>query len=749
MRKKVKPEKNLVIRSLELLGLPSYLLFTLLALTFVTFISLFTKSIRSLSQIKVPHLTFRLPKAHFNQPKKRHIKHITEPNFRYRNAAIIFLGIVVVTSMVAGLFYWYILRDLPPITLLADHAPSLTTKIYDRNGTLLYQIYKDQNRTLVHLSDLPHYVWEATLAAEDKNFYSHPGLDVTGIARAAITDLENCNLGAGSCTLEGGSTLTQQLVKNVLLSPQKSLTRKLKELVLSLEAEHTYTKDQILEMYLNQISYGGTSYGIEEAAESYFGKHAKDLSLAEAALLASLPVAPTTLSPFGTTPYLGKVRQEDVLQAMVSAGDISQKDANAAKDETLAFHPEGVGILAPHFVMYIKDLLVKEFGEDMVDRGGLSVVTSLDLKTQSLLQKEINTELSRLKNLHVGNGAGLVINPKSGDILAMVGSHDFFDTKEDGQVNVTLQLRQPGSSIKPVTYSLAFMNGFTPNSTIDDSPICYRQIGSADWCPRDYDGTFHGTVSLRTALASSLNVPATKLLNTLGVDNMVKLGRQMGITSWDNPSQYGLALTLGGGAVRMIDMAQVYSILADGGEKIPLRPILSIKDSSGKELLQGNSSEYQQVIPAAVAYEISSILSDNGARALAFGTNSVLNIPGKIVAVKTGTTNDLRDNWTFGYTPNILVATWVGNNDNSPMSSVASGITGASPIWSHTMSALLQGVDTPPFAPPSTMVRAVARCQGTTPVYDYFIPGTEPKIDCTNNQGGTITDSAASIVYVH
>lgn len=745
-RKSHKKSPNLVLQSLEFAGKPLFFLFAIILTGIYTLALLGLRILRSIkvSQITLPSLptlprpTFphvKLPK--FSLPRLRPAL----PAGRYS----IFIFYAITLILLSFTFYWYILRDLPSARLLTSTQPSLTTKMYDRNGVLLYQIYKDQNRTLIHLSDLPPYVVSATLAAEDKNFYHHFGFDLTGITRASLSNI-SCRLHIGTCTssLQGGSTITQQLVKNVLLTPERSFSRKVKELILAIETEYLYSKDQILEMYLNQVGYGGTAYGIEEASEQYFDKPARDLTLAESAMLAGLPISPTVLSPFGTNPYLGKIRQQQVLESMVANKMITENDKVKALETTLVFHPQGTGILAPHFVMYVKDLLVKKYGEDMVSRGGLEVTTTLDLSDQNLLQNEVNTELAKLQKLHVENGAGLIIAPKTGNILAMVGSLNFFDSEHDGQVNIPLQARQPGSSIKPITYSLALMRGATPSSVIDDAPVCYMLKGQPDYCPKNYDGRFHGPVTLRTALASSYNIPATKLLNVYGISNMVNLARLMGITTWNDPSRFGLSLTLGSGEVTMMDLATVYSVFANSGEKIPFNAILSVRDAKGK-LLPLDVPERTQVIPASIAYQISSMLSDAAARAPAFGTHSVLNLPGPNVAVKTGTTNDLRDNWTFGYTPDLLVATWVGNNDNTPMSSVASGITGASPIWARTMQELLKNTPATPFIAPADMIKVNLSCTNV-PKYDYFVPGNVPKIDCTATPSGTLLNAAAATV---
>ncbi len=641
------------------------------------------------------------------------------------------------------IFYTTILADLPQVTSLTSAPPTLTTKIYDRHGELLFEIYKNENRSLIKLNELPHHLIEATLSAEDKNFYNHYGVDIAGITRATINNVK-CYFLNSTCSLQGGSTITQQLVKNTLLTPEKTYIRKTKELILSFMVEHAYSKDQILEMYLNQVGYGGTAYGIEQASQQYFGKESKFLSLSESAMLAGLPISPTLLSPFGTNPYLSKIRQQQVLESMVKSGKISEDQKVNALSTPLVFNPQGITIRAPHFVMYVKDLLVKEYGENTVSRGGLEVVTTLDLSMQNLLQEEIKKELDKLQKLHVQNGAGLITRPKTGEILAMVGSHDFFDNEGDGQVNLVLQERQPGSSIKPITYALAFSNGASPASISEDTPICFVIKGQDDYCPKNYDGKFHGRVPLRTALASSYNIPAVKLLNKYGVSNMITLAQKMGITTWNDSSRFGLSLTLGGGEVTMLDMASVYSVFANNGTKIPINPILSVKDHFGQLLSTKSPTQYpaEQIISPSVAFQINSILSDPIARAPAFGNNSILNLPGKNVAVKTGTTNSMRDNWTFGYTPDILVATWVGNNDNSPMSSIASGITGASPIWAHTMHNLVQSHPVSEWVTPNSLVKVNTSCT-TPPRYEYFVKGSEPKINCAQKIG-TLLESAAA-----
>jgi 1A family penicillin-binding protein len=650
-------------------------------------------------------------------------------------------GLAVVILVVAGLLVSMAAALPKPYELITRKQP-VSTKIYDRNGVLLYKIYKTQNRSIVSLADIPKQVVNATLAIEDTSFYSHPGFSLRGIARAMRNNV-------GSSGLQGGSTITQQLVKNALLSSERTVWRKVKEFVLAVEVEYLFTKDEILTMYLNEVGYGGTAYGVAEAASYYFGKPVGNLTLAEAALLAGLPASPTTYSPFGSAPELAINRQHQVLKRMVEEGMITAEEAALAQAEELVFAQPITDIVAPHFVMYVKDLLVREYGEEVVDSGGLEVYTTLDASIQAIAEEAIRTELARLTHLGVGNGAAMVTDPATGEILALVGSVNYFDTAHDGQVTVPLRPRQPGSSIKPLTYALALEEGLlTATSIIDDAPVVYRTPGSPPYAPRNYDGRFHGKVTVRQALANSYNVPAVKTLAQVGVSNLVEFAQEMGITTWNDPSRFGLALTLGGGEVRMIDMAQAYGVFANQGKRVPIRAILRVEDYRGKvrwtNTCSGKDEEKadcagEQVLSSGVAYIISDILADNQARSAAFGTRSVLAYTDHQVAVKTGTTNDLRDNWTFGYTSDVLVATWVGNNDNTSMSRVVSGITGASPIWRTIMDALLADQPLHVFSPGEDMVR-VAVCPLTQtlsceecpyPRYEYFVPGTEPVRRCT------------------
>lgn len=613
---------------------------------------------------------------------------------------------------------WSWLEDLPKPQLLTQREIPVTTKIFDRQGYLLYEIYADQNRTPVVLSRLPKTLIDATIAIEDRQFYSHQGFSVRGILRSVRETLFNHRL-------QGGSTITQQLIRSAFLTPEPTLTRKLKELLLSFWAEKLYTKNQILEMYFNQVPYGGTAWGAEAASQTYFGKPVKSLSLAESAFLAGLPSAPSIFSPFGANPEKGLVRQKEVLQRMLDDQKITRDEAQKARNQKLIFAPPKTDIKAPHFVMYVKDLLEKKYGAGLVKMGGLRVTTSLDLSVQEIAEDIVKNQVESLKNFRVGNGAALIIRPATGEILAMVGSKDYWDQGQDGNVNVTLSLRQPGSAIKVVNYALALEKGFTPATIIDDSPISFQSPGQPTYTPVNYDNKFHGQVTLRQALANSYNIPAVKTLSKFGVLAMVEKGRQMGITSWIDPSRYGLSLTLGGGEVTMLDLARAYGTIANSGNLKELMPILKITDYKGDLLEEAKPKETEKVISKGVAFLLANILADDQARSAAFGINSLLKITGKTVSVKTGTTNNLRDNWAIGFTPSYVVVSWVGNNDNTPMSGIASGITGATPIWNQIMSNLLKDKTDEPFSQPAEVIRSQACGRA-----DFFIAGTEKTVAC-------------------
>lgn len=652
-------------------------------------------------------------------------------HFKYR------FIIAALLAIFCFIFYFFILKDLPLPTKLSTSQTPQSTLIYDRNDKLLYNIYDKKNQVFIPLSQIPKNMQLATIAIEDKDFYTHGAIDLRGMARATFSIVFKQRL-------QGGSTLTQQLVKNSLLTQERTIPRKIKEIILAFATELMYSKSQILEMYLNQSPYGGPAYGIEAASERYFGKSSENLDLAQSALLAALPQSPTLYSPFGSHPEFAKKRQVEILQAMEKEGYITPEEKKAAEKETLKYKPISNNIEAPHFVLYIKDLLIQKYGEKVVEEGGLKVKTTLDLNIQNMVQASVSAEVDDLPNYyHVTNGAALVTDPATGEILAMVGSKDYFDASIDGNVNVTTALRQPGSSIKPINYAVGLINHYNAATTFIDQPICFPNQGGKEYCPVNYDGKWHGLVAMRYALGNSLNIPAVKMLKANGILAMIATASAMGISTFDYPQNYGLSLTLGGGEVKMVDMAQAFGVFANAGYRINLHPILEIVDKNGKilEKYDPPSSPIfgKKVLPEGVSFIISDILADNGARLLEFGNNSSLKIPGQTVSVKTGTTNDFKDNWTIGYTPSYLVAAWVGNNDNTPMSGLVSGITGAAPIWKDIMSQLLKGKSPEALTRPSNVIqKRVCSDTGILPSLipggsdcptrlEYFIIGTEPK----------------------
>lgn len=678
-RKKTTTAQSVLTTFFVAVGKPFYFIlshiFIAIVFTFYVIYHGFLIFWNILIHIKLPKIKIRTPK-------------ITTPKFSRLKVSLKkrYLIILVFTTIVASFTYWFILMDLPSPLELTTRQIDVSTKIVDRNGVLLYTIYKDKNRTPVKLSQIPQNVRLATLAAEDAEFYSHIGFSVRGTLRALTK-----NISEGK--LQGGSTITQQLVKNALLSSEKTYVRKIRELILSIGVEMNFSKDQILEMYLNEVSYGGSVYGIQEASTHYFNKSVEELTLSEAALLAGLPQSPTRYSPFGNNPELTFSRQREILHLMKVNKYITEEDEKSASVERITFAPNRQDIKAPHFVMYIREKLIEEYGEEVVLKGGLTVKTTLDINIQNLAEKVAREEIVKLKNLNVGNSGVVVLDPKNGEILAMVGSINYFDTEKGGNVNVTTRLRQPGSSIKLINYALGLSNGLTLSSIVDDSPITFNISGQKPYSPKNYDGTYKGKITVRQALAQSRNIPAVKILASQGVDKMIELGERMGITTWNDRSRFGLSLTLGGGETKLLELAEVYSVVANGGIKNTTKSITEIKNFKGKTLFSLNKFEEPQteVIDPRIAYLLIDVLKDNVARSPAFGQNSMLVVKNHPeVAVKTGTSNDLKDNLTIGFNQNYLVAVWVGNNDGSPMSRIASGITGAAPVWNKIISSLLK-----------------------------------------------------------
>jgi len=669
--------------------------------------------------VQVLYLFYRLSKFIFVSIPKFIVHHISL-KIRYFIFGFSICLIVIIINQA-----YIFVKELPSPREIGKSNYSLSTHLFDRKGKLLYEIYREQNRTPVKLDQLPVFITQATIAIEDKDFYLHKGVAVSGgILRAAKEIIFNNSL-------QGGSTITQQLVKTALLSPERTIKRKIKEIILALWAEKIYSKNRILEMYLNQVPYGGAAHGIEEAAKVYFGVHARDLTLEQAALLAGLPQAPSLYSPY-VNPALAQKRRNEDLRSMQSQGFISQTVSNKLQSTKLEVVPPRTNIKAPHFVFYVKSQLEEKYGIRQVEEGGLNVITTLDLDIQEEAEKILKEELEKVKELNVSNGAILVTRPSTGEILAMVGSVDYF-ASPSGAFNVTTALRQPGSSIKPIMYSLALEKEYTAASIINDTAIIFNIPGSTPYRPVNYDGKTHGNVPLRYALANSFNISAVRVLNTIGVNNFINHAKKMGISTWTDSNRFGLSLTLGGGEVTMIDMAKAFGVFANEGNRVNLTSFNRIVTSSDNLFYQYSPMSVK-VIDAGNAFIINDILSDNFARRWAFGSNSALEINGFKVAVKTGTTDEKKDNWTIGYTPDYIVAVWVGNNNNQPMNPyLASGITGAAPIWNRMMSFLLKnyGIKSQ-FIEPENIVEKICYFGKM----EYFVKGTEIKASCRDNLFG-------------
>jgi len=650
-------------------------------------------------------------------------------------AKFAFLGVV-------GLFFATFLL----LPLFAFNLPSpdqvvrregYSTKILDRNGEVLYDIFLDQRRTSVPFDEIPIYLRQATIAIEDKNFYKHQGFDPTAYLRAVYNIFVKRRL-------QGGSTLTQQLVKNVLLSPERTVFRKIREFILAIQIERKYSKDEILRMYLNEAPYGGTAWGVGSAAEVYFGKKVKDLTLIESAILAGMPQRPSVYSPYSSTPnaYIG--RTQEVLRRMREDGYINKDQEESAKNEldNVAFQERGASFKAPHFVQYVEKILEERYGANIVEQGGLKVTTTLDLKLQEEAQNIVKEEIEKVEKQNITNGAAVALNPETGEILAMVGSKDFNAPDYDGQFNTAVQaLRQPGSSIKPITYVTALKEGFTASTLLMDVPTTFPGgIGQPDYTPVNYDGKFRGPMQVRFALANSINLAAVKMLAMVGIKDTLETAYDLGVSTLaptqETLNRVGLSLTLGGGEVRLLELTGAYAAFMNGGYRVDPVAILKVEDSSGKVIEEIEPKKGKKVLTAEQAFIIADILSDNNARSEIFGTNSLLNIPGKTVAVKTGTTNDKRDNWTIGGNSLGLVGTWVGNNDYTAMLQVASGVSGASPIWRRILLEVLKDKPNVKFEIPSGIVTASVDTVSGYRAHDgyparseYFIKGTEPGED--------------------
>jgi len=671
------------------------------------------------------------------------------------------LGLIVVMALC---FYLYIAYFLPLPNGLANRSNIPATKIYDRHGTLLYEVLRPQTGkvTLIPLRDMPEKFIQATLAAEDVNFYSHPGVDFLAIIRAILLNISEGRI------VSGGSTITQQLIRNMLgtesvgsgddkiaanpaddqnnsssealatfeaktPSKQRGLVEKIMEAFYAIRLSHIYSKDRILELYLNTIYYGNMSYGAQSAALDYFGRNLSDLDLAQIALLAGLPQSPSTYNPYLNFKKT-KLRQKYVLDQMVKNNFITRGEAEAAYAEPITLRGNKFQMKAPHFVHQVMNEIEAKYGEKALYYGGLSIITTLDYDMQKKAEQLVKKQVEKLSRNNVTNGALVALDPKTGQVLAWVGSADYFNDEIAGSVDIVTSLRQPGSSIKPLTYLLAFEKGWTPATVIFDIPTQF-QTESGPYSPKNYDLKFHGPVRARIALASSFNIPAVKTLEYVGVDNFIMFLKQLGIGTLDKPAGfYGLALTLGGGEVRLIDMADAYAVIANYGVRKAHSLILQVKQGE-KQLYDWTPPLEEYVLGPngkQHAYEIIDILKDPNARIPGFGEGSVLELT-RPAAVKTGTTRNFRDNWTIGFTPELLTAVWVGNADASPMQNV-SGVDGAAPIWAGFMESALTGKPKTDFAVPSGM-KEVEICSLSgklaTPIcperaYEIFAEGEEP-----------------------
>ena len=591
-------------------------------------------------------------------------------------------GVITFVSIIA----WFS-KELPNPNSIIERTIAESTKIYDRTGeTILYEIHGSEDRTLVKLEELPEYVKWATIVIEDKEFYKHKGINLRGILRAIIK-----NILRGDLKGQGGSSITAQLVKNAILTPEKSYTRKLKEAILAYRIEKEFSKDEILQMYLNEIPYGSTAYGIEAAAQRYFAKSAKAVSIAEAAALAALPQRPTYFSPYGSHTDELLARQQKIVELMADKGYITEEQAESAKNEKLKFEKSKEDILAPHFVMYIRELITEEFGITEVEQGGLKITTSLDLYKQEKAEEAVRNGVANNEQYNASNAALVALDPKNGEILAMVGSKDYWDEEIDGNVNVVLRARQPGSSYKPIVYATAFENGYTPDTVLFDALTTFK-TEIKDYAPHNYNNQEYGPVTVKEALAGSLNIPAVKMIYLVGINNVLDQAEKMGYSTLQDRSRFGLSLVLGGGEVKLLEHANAFAVFAREGEYHSPKPILKVEDKNGKALRE-YKTKTKKIISAETCRKINSILSDDGARSYVFGAGSKLTLGARPVAAKTGTTNDNRDGWTVGYTPSIVAGVWAGNNDNSEMIKNASGSRVAAPIWNEFMNAVLG--DTP------------------------------------------------------
>jgi membrane peptidoglycan carboxypeptidase len=629
----------------------------------------------------------------------------TKPLMIGAGLLVAFMGVGLVGIFIllqgAATGYAMLTRDLPSLSEISNHASFKTAQIFDRNGTLLWEFYDPDGgkRTVVPLDEISQNLIDASLAAEDAFFYQHRGVDLRATLRSAFIT------GSGASTT-GASTITQQLVRNVILSPEErkqvTLTRKMREIILAYQLDEKLSKDQILEMYLNEVYYGNQSYGVEAASQSYFDKHARDLDIAEAALVAGLVQSPSEYDPTRTDvprtadgiPVVTKERQAYVLEQMTRHGFITEQQARDAYAEQLQIKSHQVDLKAPHWVMYIRDLVEQKYGAKTLYQGGLKIYTTLDNDYNDKMQQVLQDSEPTIATQGATNAAQIAVNPKTGEILAFNGSLDYNDESIDGQVDLLTSERQPGSSIKPLVYSQTFLKGWSPATVVDDAPTCWQDTPTHKWCPVNFDNIFHGQTTVRSALGNSLDIPAVKALDFAGVDTLVQAGENWGVTTWgpDSGKTFGLSMSLGGAETRPIDMAQIYATFANNGLKIPLVAVTRIVDAEGNVLEDYKVPQGEQVIDARAAYMITNILSDPNAKLFTYGPNTPLMLhqnddpkgPLWPAASKTGTTDNYRDTWTDGFTPDLAIVVWVGNADGHPMHQTLSTLTAAK-IWPASM----------------------------------------------------------------
>ena len=625
----------------------------------------------------------------------------------WRKKEILMAGIsafFVFTGLVA---LWAASLKIPDVSSLSTRKIEQSTKIYDRTGTvLLDDLNNNITRTLVPIDQVSPFIKQAAISIEDSDFYQHHGIKLTSIARALLSDIFHFGYS------QGGSTIDQQVVKNTILTNDKSITRKVKEVILALKLDAELSKDKILEIYLNNNPYGGTIYGIEEASEQFFGVRANAVDLAQAAYLAAMPQAPTYYSPYGNHRGALEARKNLVLSRMKDLGYITQKEYDSAKAENVSFGSQAVGgIRAPHFVFFVRELLEQQFGEDALQRSGWRVITSLDADLEQKAEEVVKKYgVENAKKFNASNAAIVAIDPKTGDILTMAGSRDYFDKEIDGNYNIAVANRQPGSSFKPFVYAQSFLEGYTPDTVLFDVPTQFSTLCAPSdmsdtppcYAPSNFDNKFNGPLTIRNALAQSRNIPAVKALYLVGINDALSLARAMGITTLGNRDQYGLTLVLGGGEVTLLDMTSAYGVFANGGVRNPYRSILRIEDKDGN-IVQQYPPTPQRVLDENVALNISDILSDNVARTPELGADSPLYYPGYDVAAKTGTTNNFRDAWILGYTPSIAAGAWAGNNNNTPMVKKIAGFIVA-PMWHEFFKYALTKYPNDPFPQTSNLV---------------------------------------------